>query len=96
VVMNYLARAFAEQGLRVYVPDLPGMDGRRARSHPNKRRRALSLLRGLAARGLLIPDHTVIAGLDGSGDCATGGGQISACRSDWRFRYAHARSTWSD
>ena len=63
VVMNYLARAFAEQGLRVYVPDLPG-HGRSAGPFTPEQAEtcALSLLRGLAARGLLIPDHTVIAG----------------------------------
>ncbi len=63
VVMNYLARAFAEQGLRVYVPDLPG-HGRSAGPFTPEQAEscALSLLRGLAARGLLIPDRTVIAG----------------------------------
>ncbi len=63
VVMNYLARAFAEQGLRVYVPDLPG-HGRSAGPFTPERAEscALSLLRGLAARGLLLPDRTVIAG----------------------------------
>lgn len=63
VVMNYLARAFAEQGLRVYVPDLPG-HGRTAGPFTPEQAEscALSLLRGLAARGLLLPDRTVIAG----------------------------------
>jgi pimeloyl-ACP methyl ester carboxylesterase len=63
VVMNYLARAFAEQGLRVYVPDLPG-HGRSAGPFTPEQAEAcaLSLLRGLAARGLLIPDRTVLVG----------------------------------
>jgi pimeloyl-ACP methyl ester carboxylesterase len=63
VVMNYLARALADQGLRVYVPDLPG-HGRSAGPFTPERAEtcALSLLRGLAARGLLIPDRTVIVG----------------------------------
>jgi pimeloyl-ACP methyl ester carboxylesterase len=63
VVMSYVARAFAEQGLRVYVPDLPG-HGRSAGPFTPEQAEtcALSLLRGLAARGLLVPDRTVIAG----------------------------------
>jgi len=63
VIMEYLARAFAEQGLRVYVPDLPG-HGRSAGPFTPEQAEAcsLSLLRGLAARGLLIPGHTVLAG----------------------------------
>ncbi len=63
VVMTYLARAFAEQGLRVYLPDLPG-HGRSAGPFTPEQAEtcALSLLRGLAARGLLVPDRTVIAG----------------------------------
>jgi len=63
VVMNYLARAFAEQGLRVYVPDLPGHGRSPGPFTPEQAETcALSLLRGLAARGLLVPDRTVIAG----------------------------------
>ena len=63
VVMTYLARAFAEQGLRVYVPDLPGHGGSAGPFTPEHAETcALSLLRGLAARGLLLPDRTVIAG----------------------------------
>jgi pimeloyl-ACP methyl ester carboxylesterase len=63
VIMQYLARALAEQGLRVYVPDLPG-HGRSAGPFTPQQAEAcsLSLLRGLAARGLLIPGRTVLAG----------------------------------
>ncbi len=63
VVMSYLARAFAEQGLRVYLPDLPGHGWSPGPFTPEQAETcALSLLRGLAARGLLIPDRTVVAG----------------------------------
>jgi pimeloyl-ACP methyl ester carboxylesterase len=61
--MRYLARSFAELGLTVYVPDLPG-HGRT--SGPFSAEKAedcgRSLLRGLSARGLLVPDHTILAG----------------------------------
>jgi pimeloyl-ACP methyl ester carboxylesterase len=63
VVMNYLARALADQGLRVYLPDLPGHGRSPGPFTPEYAETcALSLLRGLAARGLLIPDRTVIVG----------------------------------
>jgi pimeloyl-ACP methyl ester carboxylesterase len=63
VVMNYLARALADQGLRVYAPDLPGHGGSVGPFTPEQAENcALSLLRGLAARGLLVPDRTVIVG----------------------------------
>ncbi|HEY1468815.1 MAG TPA: alpha/beta fold hydrolase [Candidatus Acidoferrum sp.] len=63
VIMNYMARVFAEQGLRVYVPDLPGHGRSPGPFTPEQAETcALSLLRGLAARGLLVPDRTVIAG----------------------------------
>jgi pimeloyl-ACP methyl ester carboxylesterase len=62
-IMTYLARNFAEMGLTVYVPDLPG-HGRT--SGPFSAEKAedcgRSLLRGLSARGLLVPDHTILAG----------------------------------
>jgi pimeloyl-ACP methyl ester carboxylesterase len=62
-IMRYLARGFAELGLTVYVPDLPG-HGRT--SGPFTADKAedcgRSLLRGLSARGLLVPDRTILAG----------------------------------
>src|ERR1700751_556588 len=62
-IMRYLARSFAELGLTVYVPDLPG-HGRT--SGPFTAEKAedcgRSLLRGLSARGLIVPDHTILAG----------------------------------
>jgi pimeloyl-ACP methyl ester carboxylesterase len=63
VIMNFLARAFAQQGLRVFVPDLPG-HGRSAGpfSPDNAESCALSFVRGLTARGYLRPDRTILVG----------------------------------
>jgi pimeloyl-ACP methyl ester carboxylesterase len=63
VIMTYLARAFAEQGLRVYLPDSPG-HGRSAGpfSPEIAEECGMSLVRGLAARGLIRPDRTILAG----------------------------------
>jgi pimeloyl-ACP methyl ester carboxylesterase len=62
-IMRYLARSFAELGLTVYVPDFPG-HGRTSGpfSAQNAEDCARSLLRGLSARGLTVPDHTILAG----------------------------------
>jgi pimeloyl-ACP methyl ester carboxylesterase len=62
-IMTYLARSFAELGLTVYVPDLPG-HGRTPGpfSAENAEDCGRSLLRGLSARGLIVPDHTILAG----------------------------------
>jgi len=62
-IMSYLARSFAELGLTVYVPDLPG-HGRTAGPFTAQVAEAcaLSLLRGMSARGLLAPDRTILAG----------------------------------
>lgn len=63
IIMQYLGRAFANLGLRVYIPDLPGhghspgpFTAERAESC------AASLLRGLAARGMIVPDRTLLVG----------------------------------
>jgi pimeloyl-ACP methyl ester carboxylesterase len=63
IVMQYLARAFAELGLRVFVPDLPG-HGRSPGPFTPERAESCSasLLRGLAARGMIIPNRTILAG----------------------------------
>jgi pimeloyl-ACP methyl ester carboxylesterase len=62
-IMRYLARAFAEEGLRVYVPDLPGHGRTAGPFSPDADEAcALSLLRGLAARGLIRPERTILAG----------------------------------
>ncbi len=62
-IMRYLARSFAELGLTVYVPDLPG-HGRTPGpfSAQNAEDCGRSLLRGLSARGLIVPDRTILAG----------------------------------
>lgn len=63
LIMSYLARSFAELGVTVYVPDLPG-HGRTSDpfTPQNAQDCALSLVRGLAAGGLIVPDHTILAG----------------------------------
>jgi pimeloyl-ACP methyl ester carboxylesterase len=62
-IMRYLARSFAELGLTVYVPDLPG-HGRTAGpfTPAGAEDCGRSLIRGLSARGLIVPDHTILAG----------------------------------
>jgi pimeloyl-ACP methyl ester carboxylesterase len=62
-IMSYLARGFAEQGLRVYVPDLPG-HGRTAGPFSPARAEQCgeSLLRELIARGMISADRTILAG----------------------------------
>src|SRR5260370_20344457 len=61
--MSYVARGFAEQGLRVYVPDLPG-HGRTRGPFPPARAEQCgeALLRELLARGMIDPDRTILAG----------------------------------
>jgi pimeloyl-ACP methyl ester carboxylesterase len=62
-IMRYLARSFAELGLTVYVPDLPGHGRTSGPFTPEKAEDcARSLLRGLSARGLIVPDRTILAG----------------------------------
>ena len=62
-IMRYLARSFAEVGLTVYVPDLPGHGRTPGPFTPEKAEDcARSLLRGLSARGLIVPDRTILAG----------------------------------
>jgi pimeloyl-ACP methyl ester carboxylesterase len=62
-IMSYLTQGFAEQGLRVFVPDLPG-HGRTAGPFTPQRVEACSeaLLRELFARGLVQPQRTILAG----------------------------------
>src|SRR5712692_4588970 len=62
-IMSYLARGFAEQGLRVYVPDLPGhgrTPGPFSPAHVDQCGEAL--LRELLARGVISADRTILAG----------------------------------
>jgi pimeloyl-ACP methyl ester carboxylesterase len=62
-IMRYLARSFAELGLTVYVPDLPGHGRTPGPFTPQGAEDCgRSLLRGLIARGLITPDRTILAG----------------------------------
>lgn len=62
-IMSYLARGFAEQGLRVYTPDFPG-HGRTPGSFSPARAEQCgeALVRELLARGAITPDRTILAG----------------------------------
>src|SRR5258706_1212883 len=62
-IMSYLARGFAEPGLRVYVPDLPG-PGRTAGPFSPARAEQCgeALLHELLARGMIVADRTILAG----------------------------------
>ena len=62
-IMSYLAQGFAKQGLRVFVPDLPG-HGRTSGTFSYDRADQCSenLAQELVARGLLDPERTILAG----------------------------------
>lgn len=63
IVMSYVARVFAEQNLRVFVPDLPGHGRSEGPFTPALAETcALSFVRGLSARGMVRPDRTILAG----------------------------------
>lgn len=63
IIMSYLARSFAEMGLRVFVPDLPGHGKSKGAFSPEQAEAcSLSLVRGLAARGMINPERTILAG----------------------------------
>src|SRR6266481_4518958 len=62
-IMSYLARGFAEQGLRVYVPDLPGHGRSPGPFSPARTEQCgEALMRELLSRGLIAADHTILAG----------------------------------
>src|SRR6202140_4351295 len=62
-IMSYLARGFAEQGLRVYVPDLPGHGRTPGPFSPARAEQCgEALLRELLTRGMIDPDRTILAG----------------------------------
>src|SRR5882757_8166754 len=62
-IMSYLARGFAEQGLRVYVPDSPGHGRTPGPFSPARAEQCgQAFLRELVARGLVGPDRTILAG----------------------------------
>ena len=62
-IMSYTTAGFASQGLRVFVPDLPG-HGRTEGPFSYERSEQCSenLVRELIARGLLDPERTILAG----------------------------------
>jgi pimeloyl-ACP methyl ester carboxylesterase len=62
-IMSYLARGFAEQGLRVYVPDLPGHGRTPGPFSPARAEQCEeSLLHELMARGMIDANRTILAG----------------------------------
>src|SRR5256712_10102135 len=62
-IMSYLARGFAEQGLRVYVPDLPGHGRTPGPFSPARAEQCgEALLRELLARGMISANRTILAG----------------------------------
>src|SRR5437879_4847376 len=62
-IMSFLARGFAEQNLRVYVPDLPGHGHSPGPFSPQRAEDcAEALVSGLVSRGLANPGRTILAG----------------------------------
>ncbi|HVH70280.1 MAG TPA: alpha/beta fold hydrolase, partial [Candidatus Dormibacteraeota bacterium] len=62
-VMAFLAEGFAEQNLRVYVPDLPGHGHSPGPFSPvHAEECAEALLSALVARGMANPNRTIVAG----------------------------------
>jgi pimeloyl-ACP methyl ester carboxylesterase len=62
-IMSYITAGFAAQGLRVFVPDLPGhgrTDG--PFSYERSEQCSENLVRELTARGLLDPERTILVG----------------------------------
>ena len=62
-LMSYLAKGFAIQGLRVFVPDLPGHGHTAGPFSPARDEEcAENLLHELRSRGLAPPESTILAG----------------------------------
>lgn len=62
-IMSYMARGFAEQGLRVYVPDLPGHGRTPGPFSPARAEQCgEALVRELLSRAVIDPNHTILAG----------------------------------
>ena len=62
-IMSYITAGFASQGLRVFVPDLPGHGGTAGPfSYERSEQCSENLVRELIARGLLNPERTILAG----------------------------------
>jgi pimeloyl-ACP methyl ester carboxylesterase len=62
-IMSYLARGFAKQDLRVYVPDLPGHGRTPGPFSPARAEQCgEALLRELLSRGVIDANRTILAG----------------------------------
>jgi pimeloyl-ACP methyl ester carboxylesterase len=62
-IMWYMGRGFAEQGLRVYVPDFPGHGRTPGPFSPARAEQCgEALVRELLARGVIAADGTILAG----------------------------------
>src|SRR2546429_7397716 len=62
-IMSYFARGLAEQGLRVYLPDLPGHGRTPGLFSPARAEHCgEALLRELLTRGMIDPDRAILAG----------------------------------
>jgi alpha-beta hydrolase superfamily lysophospholipase len=62
-IMSYVARGFAEQGLRVYAPDFPGHGRTPGPFSPARAEECgEALVRELIARGAITPERTILAG----------------------------------
>lgn len=62
-IMSYLAAGFASQGLRVFVPDLPGHGRSNGPfSYDRSEQCSENLMGELVGRGLIDPERTIIAG----------------------------------
>jgi pimeloyl-ACP methyl ester carboxylesterase len=62
-IMFYIAQGFAEQNLRVFVPDLPGHGHSPGPFSPQRAEECgEALVSGLISRGMLNPERTIVAG----------------------------------
>src|SRR2546430_3819169 len=62
-IMSFMARGLAEQGLRVYVPDLPGHGRTPGPFSPARAEQCgEALLRELLSRGVIDANRTILAG----------------------------------
>jgi pimeloyl-ACP methyl ester carboxylesterase len=62
-LMSYVAEGFVAQGLRVFVPDLPGHGKTQGPFSPARAEQCTeSLVRELLLRGLITPKQTILAG----------------------------------
>src|ERR1700751_5831820 len=63
IIMQYLARSFAELGLQVYVPDLPGHGRSPGPFTPDEAEAcAAAFVRGFAGGGMINPQRKILVG----------------------------------